>query len=544
MISPARFQTGSALLLALIGGLLSVTPAPAGATLLPESANAPSSLQITSRARSSLALSWKAASGAAAYRVKYARSASFKAAKYLVVPGTSAELTELAPSRTYYVKVRSVTAGNRALSRYSGVAKGKTRSSAGYPFLRPIGVTAPTVKATSAVLTWAARGGGLTYRVRYDTDSRFGSPRYAVMHGTSVTLTGLLANVRYHIGVGVVSTSNKTKRSEYSATVAVRTPTRAAPLRVATYNVKCHNCYRGALGEHTWLERRAAVTSLIRKQAPDVLSLQEAQQSRIRNPDGSLSKVAQMEDLVKRLGKPYRLVNPYRYNCVKSTSLTRCVPRDREASRGIRLVYNTAELVLTRYGAKRLSYVSKDDMERYVSWAVFHQIDSGKDFMVADVHLENTDDLLPTSTAYYNLRKTQTRESLAEVNAHNPGGLPVIFAGDFNSTKFDVPTNAPYDIMRAAGYVDPLGNTYRSTTIASWATAEKRIHAEYNSYNRWLPSPPKSSHPNGSYFDYIFTSSPMRVSEWETAMTLNPDGSYAGIIPSDHHLLRATVWLP
>jgi hypothetical protein len=36
----------------------------------------------------------------------------------------------------------------------------------------------------------------------------------------------------------------------------------------------------------------------------------------------------------------------------------------------------------------------------------------------------------------------------------------------------------------------------------------------------------------------------MRVSEWETAMTLNPDGSYAGIIPSDHHLLRATVWLP
>ena len=304
MISPARFQTGSALLLALIGGLLSVTPTPAGAALLPESANAPSSLHITSRARSSLALSWKAASGAAAYRVKYARSASFKAAKYLVVAGTSAELTELAPSRTYYVKVRSVTAGNRALSRYSGVAKGKTRSSAGYPFLRPIGVTVPTVKATSAVLTWAARGGGLTYRVRSDTDSRFGSPRYAVVHGTSVTLTGLLANVRYHIGVGVVSTSNKTKRSEYSATVAVRTPTRAAPLRVATYNVKCHNCFRGAPGEHTWLERRAAVTSLIRKQAPDVLSLQEAQQSRIRNPDGSLSKVAQMEDLVKRLGNP------------------------------------------------------------------------------------------------------------------------------------------------------------------------------------------------------------------------------------------------
>ena len=57
-------------------------------------------------------------------------------------------------------------------------------------------------------------------------------------------------------------------------------------------------------------------------------------------------------------------------------------------------------------------------------------------------------------------------------------------------------------------------------------------------------SPPKSSNPNGTYYDYIFTSGRLRVSEWETAMTLNSDGTYKGVIPSDHHLLRATVWLP
>lgn len=141
---------------------------------------------------------------------------------------------------------------------------------------------------------------------------------------------------------------------------------------------------------------------------------------------------------------------------------------------------------------------------------------------MVDVHLENLDDLVPGETAYYDNRKKQVREALAEVNAHNPDHLPVIFAGDLNTTKNSVPDNAPYDIMLAAGYTDPLGNTYRSTTIGPGATVEKRIRTEYNSYNRWLITPPKSSNPNGSYFDYIFTSGPFRVSEWETAMNRTP----------------------
>lgn len=538
-------------LTALVGTPLSAGTAPARAATptvrTPQAAGSstkpPKGLHVTSRSRSALQLVWTAVSGAPAYRVKYASSRSWKGVKYRVVKATSVELTKLASARTYYVKVRVVTAANKVRSAYSGTITATTRRSSGFPHLRPAAPKAGKVTGTSATLTWPSRGSGLTYRVRYDTSAGYSSPRYVVSRSTTATVKGLAPHTRYHLSVRVVDSSNTSKLSEYSATLSLTTPTVMAPLRVASYNVKAHNSFHALPGEGTWLQRRDAVAALIRSQAPDVLSLQEAQQSRIRNADGSLSKTAQMEDLVSRLGTPYKLVNPYRYDCVKSTTLTRCVKKNREASRGVRIVYNSAELVLSDHGARRLSYVSADDMERYVSWAVFRQRDSGKSFLLADVHFENKDDVAG-QTAYYEIRKKQTREALAEVNAHNPKKLPVIFAGDLNSTRNSVPDNAPYDLMRAAGYVDPLGNTYRSTAIAPWATAEKRIRTEYNSFNRWLLSPPKSSHPNGSYYDYILTFGPMRVSEWETAMKLKSDGTYSGVIPSDHHLIRATVWLP
>lgn len=503
----------------------------------------PAGLAVSSRARTSLQLTWRPVAGASAYQVKYATASNWKGAKYTTVTTATAELAKLASGRTHHVKVRVVTAGGLARSTYSAKVKSATRAATGFPYLKPGTPSATKVAGTSLTVSWPSRGSGLSYRVRYDTDAGYGSPAYALVKGTKATLSGLLPNTRYSVSVRVVDATDSPTLSEYSISLRVATTPTGAPLRVASYNVKAHNSFKGQAGETTWSERRTAVAALIKKQAPDVIGLQEAQQSRLYDADGKLTKVAQMEDLVNLLGAPYELVNPYRYDCVKSTTKTNCVAKDRETSRGVRIVYNSAELKLVRHGAKRLSYVKAGDMERYVAWAVFRHKDSGKDFMFADVHFENTIDG-DGSTSYYELRKTQTRESLAELDANNPDRLPVIFVGDLNSTKTRAPDNAPYDLMRAAGYVDPLGNTYKSTTIAEWATAEKRINAHYNSFNKWQLSPPKSSNPNGTYYDYIFTSGAFRVSEWETAMTLNPDGTYKGVIPSDHHLLRASVWLP
>jgi len=115
--------------------------------------------------------------------------------------------------------------------------------------------------------------------------------------------------------------------------------------------------------------------------------------------------------------------------------------------------------------------------------------------------------------------------------------------GDFNSTKWDDPTNAPYDIMQDAGYSDPLGNTYESRGGAPGAFVEERINTWAASYNMYLQGARQSRRRQRLQPDYIFVS-PMRVSEYETVIDANSAGRWVGVIPSDHNMLRATVWLP
>ena len=43
--------------------------------------------------------------------------------------------------------------------------------------------------------------------------------------------------------------------------------------------------------------------------------------------------------------------------------------------------------------------------------------------------------------------------------------------------------------------------------------------------------------------DHMFVS-PMRVKEWETVAKLDGRGRVIGTIPSDHHMIRLTVFLP
>ena len=119
-----------------------------------------------------------------------------------------------------------------------------------------------------------------------------------------------------------------------------------------------------------------------------------------------------------------------------------------------------------------------------------------------------------------------------------------MIVGDFNSYKWLAPSNGPYDVLLGAGFVDPLGNAYKSTTTAPGATVEKRINtslSSYNNFERKVRSFPNNI--NGTYIDYILTT-PMRVSEWETVVNMDGNGNFIGVIPSDHNLIRATLWLP
>ena len=264
-----------------------------------------------------------------------------------------------------------------------------------------------------------------------------------------------------------------------------------------------------------------------------MLGIQEASQGQLDQESGT----SQFDDLLRLLGSPWAITNDSRYNCVNSKSSSNCDPQDRGASQGTRIFYNSSRLTLTANGSKLLPSVAGEN-ERYMAWAVLQQHSSGKSFFFVSQHLQG-------GSEYTALRRTEAEVALATIRAINTARLPVISVGDLNSTRFNTGGNTPYDVYVAARYVDPLGGAYRTTTTAPGATVEKAYNRRVSSWNDFERKVrvAKSSWVNGSNLDYILTAR-MRVSEWETVVAMDASGNFIGRIPSDHNLIRATVYLP
>lgn len=412
----------------------------------------------------------------------------------------------------------------------------------------PSGLKSPSQTSTSIFVAWNAVSGASRYRVQYSTKADFSESAYNRFTTTSAELRGLKSNTTYYLRVRVISADGTTNLSPYSAGIVTKTkvvPTIAPvvnPLSVASYNVKCANCFSGAANELTWAGRRSAVVATIKKQMPDVIGVQEASQGWL-NDDPRPGGVSQFEDLQERLqatGANYQLTNNKRNNCVKDTTPTGCVYADKGASQGTKLFYNASTVSLDSQGSLALpGLVGSTDNSRYMDWAIFIQKSTNKKFLVGDAHLQSGG-----GADYQSLRTNQTQAMIAEIKKRNPLNLPVLVTGDLNSHKWTSPTNAPYDALTAAGYVDPLGNTYASDQPSGAATAEKTVGANYDSYNNFNRlANARNAWGNGTYLDYIFTSK-MRVVEWRTAVDVDSSGNFIGTIPSDHNLIKATVQLP
>ena len=563
MLLPTRVgAAASAVVLAftLVLGLLAAAPTAAQAA-----PNAPTGLSVASYSSNAVRLRWTPVDGAAAYRIRYATNSKFTHSKSVRSTAPQVEIGSLKASKTYYFKVRALRVDGAALTSYGRTTKVRTRSKKSYVALSPTGLVLSPVNATDLTASWTAARKASRYKVAVSANG-FKTTTYVTTMATTVKVKGLIGNTSYAVKVRAVTSSGKAA-GQYSDVVRTTTPLREAPLRVATYNIHCHNCSPASADptadEQPWTLRRTHVAAAITEADPDVVALQEAQQSWLDDsPKGGLS---QFEDLVARLGSPWTLANPHRNNCVKSTTPTDCVYADQGASSGTKIIFREDRLQLLSEGSKKLTPLSTTSKARYVAWAFLQQRSTGKKFLLADIHLEPGNDSNSASvrdswcgTSANPIctlnRQVQARDVLAKITALNTEDLPVVLAGDAASSRAEVGGNLPYAVLTAK-LVDPLGGTsYKAPAIAPAQTRTNIAFASVNKYERvarrYAPSSETTYNAastnlyNGAYNDYILVSPSFEIAEFEQVVDVDAYGRFVGVIPSDHNMLRATLWLP
>lgn len=406
---------------------------------------------------------------------------------------------------------------------------------------------------SSVGLSWSPVTNAPQYRVQFSQNADMSDAGYARSIGSNanIDVRDLDAGKTYYFKVRVINTDGS-NISPYSSAITVSTKAQPAPLpaiekplKVASFNLRCANCTGDEPGYLSWSGRKDAVVTQIKSKMPDVVGLQEASQGWLKDSSGNQINLSQFEDLQQGLaaaGTSYQLTNKFRNNCINSTTPTNCVYQDQGASQGSKIIYNKDTVTLISQGSHNLPANDPTQNPRYVAWGTFLQNSSGKKFFFADTHIQPGD-----GTANYDARKAQAQKIVEVIASKNPEKLPTFIVGDMNSSKWNDPDNAPYDIFTKAGYVDPIGGTAQTSIASGYAPAEKIINGKYgtyNGFNRQLKAPTDaSSRYLGSHIDYIF-SSKMRVSEWEQVLNVDSTGMLQGTIPSDHNMIMATVELP
>ncbi|MCA0308467.1 MAG: fibronectin type III domain-containing protein [Actinobacteria bacterium] len=492
-------------LLAMLAGVgLLVCSGPTDAAIAEPVLPAPPPAVSVSQRSTMAILTWPAAEHAAGYAVDYDTSPSFLTAARATSDDTVAVLTGLIPDTPYFVRVAAWDPSTNTTGDWGSTIT-FTTGDREYPLAAPL-VNLSAQTSTSVSADWTEPEPGLAYQVIMGTDPTSLSGQTDV-DGTHVTFKKLERTTKYYVSVRAVDAAANPVTA-WSEPTSLTTP-ESLPLRVGSYNILCENC---SAGKATWAKRRGPLVAQIRAEDLDVLGVQEASIGGI--PGGG----TQYMDLIRRLGSPYKLTE-YR----------------RSASPDVRTIYNSDRLKLIKQGTIALP---RGASKRFLGWAIFEQKSTGKRFFFSNTHLEPND-----GRKGWTARKRQANAIVA-ATARLRDGLPVIAVGDYASTKWEKWGNAPYDVMQRAGYLDPLGNAYRSHNSAPGAFVEKRINTSYaslNMYKRKARNFPGDV--NGSNTDYIFMTK-MRVSEYEVVVRVDSAGRFIGVIPSDHNLIRATAYLP
>lgn len=309
-------------------------------------------------------------------------------------------------------------------------------------------------------------------------------------------------------------------------------------VKVASWNVSGVSFDATATGEHrTWRVRRPIVAYEILSLRPDVLGVQEVNQSSIypTRLDYGVNQYMDLKGALAAKGGHYALTNTYAYNCVRSNSSANCVYQYRGASQDNRIFYNTDTVTLVRAGSVKFAHQTAGQNPRYLAWAVLRMKATGKQIFFTNTHLD------PVTVS---VRKAQWDEVIANTK-RLAGALPVVSVGDYNTSRWSSHASTYLPRMKAAGYGDVLGQVYSSSVSQPRAAVLDR--AWVSSYNGYKRDARAYSYEDaktriGNNIDWIFATNSLPVKKWVTYAPISMTTyQLVGVIPSDHFLIQATL---
>ena len=344
-------------------------------------------------------------------------------------------------------------------------------------------VTVDRATTTSLTLSWPEAAGAETYLVERGTEVAM-SNRVVVerTEENRTTVEGLRPGSLYCFQVRAADGQDTGPRSNRACqrTVAVEGDDTGPIYRVVTYNVCSRVCA-------DWESRRADAAALVAARRPDVVMLTEA------TPDsGMAAAIGGMTQVVAKSGKAL-------------------------------LFRKDAFTVASRGGSPRTGWLDLGS-HRYAVWAELVDRETSQHAVFVSVHLSPGKDR-PEFDAQ---RRQDATNLVARIRGVNPGGLPVIVGGDFNSyeqRRYD----SPGAVLRGAGLAD------------SFWRAHKWKYGNYNTGNRGS-AVPEVGKTWGRHLDQVWAEpGRTQVLKWRNGAQI-VDGRYVPL-PSNHNpvLVRLRV---
>lgn len=507
---------------------------------------APAAPALSSTSASQITATWKPVAGATQYRLTYSASSSFGQASEITAGATSANITGLSASTTYYVKIRAINSAG--LSNFSGVSKTTTLKYIPPAPSTPSGVKAAAPTLSGFTVSWNPATNATQYILRVTASDKVASAKeYAPTRSTKYSLSDLQTGKAYYVQVRA---SNNGTLGPWSIAVSYNTKfTYPSSLSLNVVSSSQINASWSAVsGAKTYSVRYSTSSAMTDAKAINTGTTSAALSGLTPNKTyyvqvnagtapwtsdwkkaGSITTKARFD---LKIGT-YNIGSQYlddRYDkelkwASRKPRVTKIIQNNGFDAIGLQettktqrsdllnsltgygatkftgtwlgdntILYKKSSLTLVKEGEFKISsawpkkkgstYTSSD---RFGDWALFKHIATGKHFYVFNTHLQSrhTDD--KDTATFVKANRSGAVELIKGIEKINSGKIPAFITGDFNSVS--KAAGEPYATITGAGFVDSLTKT----------PASARTNTEYNSYNGF-----KAAKKDGYHIDKVF----------------------------------------